>query len=165
MILWTSWERENTRQTLTWKWTVKTTNCQRTFPLISCSTMFSGLRSLCMILFSCRYWIPEPGAESTRFYRMLTLWDTRLTWRRETLDVPTSLSKESTSLSFKPQQFSGLLNIWNPRKHNSLYVHWLNTRLQYSNTTQKYLQQWCVLLYTSVCWKLTTVLVFITARG
>lgn len=34
-----------------------------TFPLMSCSTIFSGLRSLCMILFSWRYWIPDPGAE------------------------------------------------------------------------------------------------------
>lgn len=39
--------------------------------------------------------------------------------RRTTLDIPTSLIKESTSLSFRPQQFSGLLSIWNPRKDNS----------------------------------------------
>lgn len=36
-----------------------------TFPLTSCSTMFSGFRSLWMILFSWRYWIPDPAAESS----------------------------------------------------------------------------------------------------
>lgn len=54
-----SWNSQSNRNRL------KTTACRVTFPLISCSTMFSGLRSLCMILFSCRYWIPDPGAENT----------------------------------------------------------------------------------------------------
>lgn len=63
MILWTSYEESR------YKWErffkqggTETTKWQFTFPLISCSTMFSGLRSLWMILFLCRYWIPEPGA-------------------------------------------------------------------------------------------------------
>lgn len=72
MILWTSCRRISTCETVSSTCTVRvkkhiTTEWQVTFPLISCSTMFSGLRSLWMILFSCRYWIPEPGAEGGGF--------------------------------------------------------------------------------------------------
>lgn len=54
--------------------------------------------------------------------------------RRKTLDIPTSLIKESTSLSFRPQQFSGLLSIWNPRKDNSYISGATLHKLQYNMT-------------------------------
>lgn len=128
MILWTSCRRISTCETVFSRSTVKqkkhkTTKWQFTFPLISCSTMFSGLRSLCMILFSCRYWIPDPGAESSGFTERWGserhVWMNKL-HTEQTLNIPTSLSNESTSLSFKPQQFSGLLSIWNPHKYSSI---------------------------------------------
>lgn len=56
--------------------------------------------------------------------------------RRKSQDIPTSLIKESTSLSFRPQQFSGLLSIWNPRKDNSYILGVTLHKLQY-NVTQK----------------------------
>lgn len=84
-----------------------------TFPLTSCSTMFSGLRSLCMILFSCKYWMPEPVyKDHSEISSMQTHnWYNYTQYNSGVQYIPTSLSRESTSLSFSPQQFSGLLSI------------------------------------------------------
>lgn len=110
---------------------------QLTFPLMSCSTMFSGLRSLCMILFSWRYWIPDPAATEQWFLHKDTPYLNHKGVERQKLweDVPTSLSNERTSLSFRPQQFSGLLSNWNQHKHISItsvrIVHcFLSTKIE-----------------------------------
>lgn len=93
-----------------------------TFPLMSCSTMFSGLRSLWMILFSWRYWIPDPASIKQR-HNLTIIWTNTGTLRNSIRqDVPTSLSNDSTSLSFRPQQFSGLLSNWKQHNTHSNYI-------------------------------------------